>query len=147
MEKRKILRNVTIVGLLFGLAFWICFYSNLIFKNTEPGFTVVPEIFFALMFILFFGMEFYDITKWYIKRKGKNGSRWMMISLFFLNLFVLSSCVFIICVSVGIILKGYLPKNNPLEKMTILWILLNLWPLLVFIGSQKIIQEHNTSES
>lgn len=147
MEKRRLLRNVTIVGILFGLALWVCFYSNLIFKNAEPGFTIVPEIFFSAMFVSFFGMGFHDITNWYIKLNCKSGSDWLMINVSSTNLLTISSTMLIICVATGFILKEFLPKNtNFLEKMTTLWILINLWFLLISIGSRKVILVCKVSE-
>lgn len=146
MEKRKLLRNVLIVGLFFGLAFWVCFYSNIIFTNTKASFPIIAESLFSLMFVSSFGIGFYNVTNWYIKLNCKSGSDWLMINVSSINLLTISSTMLIICLATGFILKEFLPTTSFLEKMTALWILINLWLLVVSIGSRKVIQTSSVSE-
>lgn len=134
MEKEKLLRSVTIVGLLFGLALWLCFYSNLIFKNTEISFGIVPEIFFSLLFISLSGVMFGDITAWYIK---ENKFEWETICNDSLNYLLFLSFALIVCITIGIAFKEYLPKNDVLKKIAIIWIILNLWPSFIYSWSRK----------
>ncbi|MFA5838536.1 MAG: hypothetical protein WC849_01165 [Candidatus Paceibacterota bacterium] len=143
MEKRKLLRNVLIVGLFFGLAFWICFYSNTIFTNSRISFPIIGELLFSLMFVSSFGIGFYNVTNWYIKLNGKSGSDWIMINISSINLLIISSTMLIICLATSVILKAFLSENtNFLEKMTILWVLINLWLLVINVGSRKVIKTY-----
>ena len=68
MKKGELIRSVTILGLLFGLLIHFGFYSNLIFENIKPPFTLFQEIFFGLFFVSTIGVMFGEATKWLIRR-------------------------------------------------------------------------------
>lgn len=130
MEKSKLFRNVTILGLIFGLAVWMCFYSNLIFKNTQQSFPVIAEILFALLFTSFLGVVFGETTKWFIKRNKENiqdlikilnSSIKIIIFLFFILFFV-------------VLIPN---KIDTLIKVSILWTLITFWPLCIYVWSRE----------
>ncbi|TSD03511.1 MAG: hypothetical protein Athens071416_192 [Parcubacteria group bacterium Athens0714_16] len=138
MKKEKLVRSVTILGLLCGLIIHFCFYSNLIFENIKPPFTLFQEIIFGLLFISGIGVFFGEITESLVRRLNEHGA----ICNISLGLLISSSCLFVVFVFAGINFNEYFQfKNYLLEKIAILWVFFNLWPLFIYIWSRKTIFE------
>lgn len=137
MKKELVIRNATIIGLVIGMVIWICFYSNLFFKNIGSYIIISYELPFGLFFTSVIGYYFGETTKRLINKISPR-----QISIYSFIVLMISVSLFIVVLTGTIVTSyDYIPiiKYNLLLKIGILWIIINLLPLSVFLWSKKIL--------
>jgi len=143
MRKNNILKNITLVGLLFGLAIHVCFYSNIIFENTNPSFDIIPEIFLLLILASIFGLTFNNIIERYMNNADKN--RWRIIYKNSLSALLFFGFVLIILAIIDQMFGEYFQNNNLMLKIIILGFIIYFGFFIIFIESKKMLLDQTTS--